>query len=244
MNVKANWLISKLKLQYQPVGLMLAEHKPFNAICFKKSGSGCIASLIFSAAKGKTVAIDKNSTGYACSAFYLGYADWIFNGIEFFLSHSPVPIGMECERFVESPDLAREFVKSYVPLEHTNKTYVFKPVLAFKEDEKPETVLFFANADQLSALVFLIQHAHPLDYDKVKTGFASACQAMVTIPLQYARKGENKAFWGMHDISVRTALPKDIMTMAMPYTLFEEICIQAPQSFLITEKWKQIEKRI
>ncbi|MEN6456096.1 MAG: DUF169 domain-containing protein, partial [Prolixibacteraceae bacterium] len=84
----------------------------------------------------------------------------------------------------------------------------------------------------------------PLDYDKVKTGFASACQAMVTIPLQYARKGENKAFWGMHDISVRTALPKDIMTMAMPYTLFEEICIQAPQSFLITEKWKQIEKRI
>lgn len=244
MNANANWLISKLRLRYQPVGLMFADKKPPHALFFKKSGNGCIAPLIFSAAKGKTVAIDKDSTGYACSAFYLGFAEWIFNGIEFFLSHSPVPIGRECERFVESPALAKEFVKSYVPLERIEKTYIFKPVPAFEEQEKPEIVLFFANADQLSALVFLIQHANPLDYDRVKTGFASACQAMITIPLQYARKGENKAFWGLHDISVRTSLPKDIMTLAMPYALFEEICNHAPKSFLITEKWKQIQRRM
>lgn len=244
MNANASWLISKLRLQYQPVGLKLSEKKPFNASFFKKSGSGCIAPLIFSAAKGKTVAIDRESTGYACSAFYLGYAEWIFNGIEFFLSHSPIPIGRECERFVENPALAREFVESYIPVERNEKTYVFKPVTQFSEGEKPEIVVFFANADQLSALVFLIQYAHPLDYDRVKTGFASACQAMVTIPLQYARKGESKAFWGLHDISARTALPKEIMSLSMPYALFEEICNYAPKSFLITEKWDQIQKRI
>ncbi|MEL7588041.1 MAG: DUF169 domain-containing protein [Prolixibacteraceae bacterium] len=244
MNENANWLVSKLQLKYQPVGMMFADSIPEEAVYLKKSGTACIAPLIFSAAKGKTVAIDKNSTGYGCSAFYLGYADWIFDGIEYFLSNGPVPTDRECERFIKTPALAKEFVESYIPKQQTSKTYIFKPLLSFKEDETPETVLFFANPDQLSALVFLIQHNHPLDFDRIKTGFASACMAMATIPLKYARNGESKAFWGLHDLAVRMHLPKDIMSMAMPYALFEEICALAPDSFLVTETWKQIEGRL
>ncbi len=243
MNANASWLINKLNLEYQPVGLLLTASKPENAVCFRKKGNGCIAPLIFSASKGKTVAIDEGSTGYPCSAFYLGYGDWIFDGIEYFLSNSPVPIGRECERIVKNAALARAFVESNVPKEKNQLTYVFKPLLSFTEQERPEVVLFFANADQLSALVFLIQHSHPLDDDRVKTGFASACMAMTTVPLKYAREGQSKAFWGLHDISVRASLPKDIMSMAMPYSLFEEICNDAPESFLITERWEKVAER-
>jgi hypothetical protein len=237
---KIQWLIDRLILNYLPVGLMLADKKPADAVSFKKKGKGCIASLIFSAAKGKTVAIDSESTGYPCSAFYLGYQDWIFQGIEYFLSSSPVPIGRECERFVHSPSLAKEYVESFVPEEHTKSAYVFKPVTLFAEDESPETVIFFANPDQLSALVFLIQYKHPLDFGRVVTGFASACMAMATIPLQYARKGESKAFWGLHDIAVRPSMPKDLMTISMPYKIFEEICSVADESFLNTENWASL----
>jgi len=241
---KAAWLFEKLAFAYQPIGMMFADEKPAGAICFKKAGDGCIAALIFSAAKGKTVAIDRHSTGYSCSAFFLGYSDWIFNGVEYFLSHSPVPIGRECERFVKSPKLAKEFARAFVPQTQENATYVFKPVVSFAENEKPEIVIFFANADQLSALVFLIQYAHPLDFDRIKTGFASACMSMVTIPLSYARRGEEKAFWGLHDVAIRPSLPEALMTMAMPFSMFREMCDAAPDSFLSTEKWNKILERI
>ena len=241
---KAYWLFDKLQFTYQPVGLTFTEEKPADALYFKKAGSGCIATLIFSASKGKTIAIDRESTGYPCSAFYLGFKDWIFNGIEYFLSNSPVPIGRDCERFVENPRLAKAYVESFVPGTMLDKTYVFKPVVSFTENEEPEIVIFFANADQLSALVFLIQYSHPLDFDRSKTGFASACAAMTTIPLQYARKGEDKAFWGLHDVSIRPHIPAEVMTMAMPFSMFKEICTIAPESFLGTEKWKKVLERI
>jgi hypothetical protein len=240
---QTEWFIERLGFKFLPVGLIRTKERPKEAVFFKKSGQGCIANLIFSASKGKTVSIDKNSTGYPCSAFYLGYTDWIFNGIEYFLSHSPVHIGRECERFVKSPSLAKEFVESFVPAEYNKDCYVFKPISGFKK-EKPEVVIFFANPDQISALVFLIHYAHPMDFNRIKTGFASACMAMVTIPMQYARQNDENAFWGLHDISVRPSFPEDINTLSMPVAMFESMISIADESFLQTDNWKKILGRI
>jgi len=244
MREKIAWLFDNLGFAFAPIGIMLADKIPEDALYFKRKGNGCIASLIFLASKGKTIAINKDSTGYPCSAFYLGYTDWIFDGVEYFLSHSSIPFGRECERFIKNPELAKEFVQSYVPYEFTDKTYVFKPIVAFADDEKPEAVIFFANPDQLSALVFLIHYSQPLNYNKVITGFASACMAMATIPLQYARKNENKAFWGLHDIAVRSSIPEDLMTLSMPFPMFKELCNSAPESFLGTANWQKLLARI
>jgi uncharacterized protein (DUF169 family) len=241
---QTQFFIEKLAFKYLPVGVIMAHERPKDALFFKKTGQGCIASLIFSAAKGKTVCIDKGSTGYPCSAFYLGYNDWIFNGIEYFLSHSPVPIGRECERFVKSPTLAKVFVESYVPVEFTKASYVFKPLTGFNKEEKPEIIIFFANPDQISALVFLIQYSHPTDFNRIITGFASACMAMVTLPMQYARQNEEKTFLGLHDIAVRPSFPENLMTLSMPYSVYEEIISIADESFLITENWNKLLTRI
>jgi uncharacterized protein (DUF169 family) len=236
--------ISQLGFQYLPVGMHIEAERPDGTVFFKKSGQGCIASLIFSASKGKTVSIGKSSTGYPCSAFYLGYNEWIFDGIEYFLSHSPLPIGRECERFVKTPSQAKEFVESYVPNKFTEGTYVFRPVNEYSDHNKPEIVIFYANPDQLSALVFLVQYSHPLDFNRIVTGFASACMAMVTLPMQYARRNEDKAFWGLHDIAVRPSFPKNIMTLSMPISMYEEIISITDESFLKTENWKKLLARI
>jgi uncharacterized protein (DUF169 family) len=241
---KAKWLFEKLSFAYQPIGLMMADKIPTGAVSLKKKGSGCIATLIFSAAKGKTVAIDKDSTGYSCSAFFLGYSDWIFKGVEYFLAHSPIPIGRECERFVQKPKQAKEFVRQFVPEQHEERAYVFKPFASFAAGEEPEVVIFFANPDQMSALVYLVHYAHPLDSDRIRTDFASACMGMATIPLRYARKGEDKALWGLHDIAIRPTLPAELTTLAMPLPMFRELCNLAPKSFLITDHWKKIQERI
>lgn len=54
---------------------------------------------------------------------------------------------------------------------------------------------------------------------------------------------KDKLGLGMHDISVRRRLPKDLMTLTMPYELFAEINKDIDQSFIITDSWKAIKER-
>lgn len=240
---QSNFLVERLGMKCKPIGFLFADKKPEDASGFKKSGEGCIAPLIFSAAKGKTVAFDKDAIGRPCSAFYLGYKEWIFPGIEYYLSHGPIS-GLECEHFVKTPELAKEYVKSLKSDELRKGAIIFKPINKFEKNEKPEAVILFANSDQISALVYLIHFSNPLLNDRIITGFASACISFFTIPLQYAKKGEKKAFWGLHDIAIRPSFPKEITSLSMSYEMYEEICSVAKKSFLITEKWNKLLYRI
>ena len=228
--------------QYSPVGVYFTENRPENASGCKSKGNGCIVPLIFSSAKGKTVAIDKDTTGFNCSAFYLGYQKWIFDGIENFLSNDVV-WGREPERFIKTKEQAKAFVESFVPEELNEKVAVFKPLENFKENEKPEVVIFFANADQLSGLIYQLHYSTPDVDDLVVTRFMSACGAMVTLPFKYKSEGKLKAFWGTHDIAARLRLPKDIMTLSMPMELVYQMYEDIDESFLITENWQKIKER-
>ena len=230
------------ELEYSPIGFHYSETKPEDAIGLKKKGRGCIIPLILASGKGKTVVFDKNSTGWDCSAFHLGYKDWIFPGIEYFLSHKML-FGSNCERFVKTPKLAKNYVKSIRFKKKSEGYSIFKALEKFTESEKPELVIFLANPDQLSGLVYLLQFDNPESDDRIVTKFASACGSIITLPLQYARKGEKKAFWGLHDISARTRFSKELMSITMPYELLEDIYKNINDSFLITERWQKIAKR-
>jgi len=232
----------RLGLEYEPVGVMFAGRKPEGALGFRRNGSGCIAPLVFSAAKGKTVAFDSESTGYPCSAFYLGYQESIFPGVERYLSTGPLP-GRDCERFVRTPELAGEFIASMKAPAPRTGVVIFKPVAAFNEDEAPEIVLLFADSDRMSALVYLAHHGCPLSQDRIATGFSSACGSLFTIPLQYASAGRRKAFWGLHDIAARSAFPREITSLGVPLEMFREMCAAAGESFLTTANWKKLRER-
>lgn len=233
----------KLAMQYSLVGFYFTDKRPEDAIGFKKSGNGCIMPLILASAKGKTVAFDENSIGWDCSAFHLGYKDWIFTGIEYFLSHGLL-ICRECERFVKTPELAMRYVESLKPQKKAKGVAVFKPLEKFSEQEKPEVVIFFANSDQLSALVYLLYFNAPEEEGRVEARFASACGSIITMPLKYARNGEKKAVWGLHDISSRVRLPKDLMTLTFPFALLVDMAEEMKESFLYTERWNKIAQRI
>ena len=232
----------KLGLGYQPVGMFYSDVRPQNAIGFKTKGNGCILPLIFKSAQGKTVSIDEETTGWNCSAFYLGYQDWIFDGIECFLSDGVVN-GREGERFIKTAKQAKSFVEYYKPEQLNQKVTVFKPLSDFEEDETPEIVIFFVNADEISALNYLLHFNSPEKEDRIVTRFISGCGSIVTLPMKLKREGKQQAVWGMHDISVRKRLPKELMTLTMPFELFVEINNETDQSFLITESWKAIKER-
>jgi uncharacterized protein (DUF169 family) len=231
----------KLGMKLSPVGVLFSDELPEGALHFKKKGSGCITPLIFKSAKGKTVAFDDSTTGWPCSSFYLGYSDWIFPGIEKFLSNEEVH-GREPERFMKNPETAKKFVESFIPENRRKGAVIFKPLEQFIEGEKPEIVIFFANPDQLSALVFLINFAVP-DEERIVTKMASACISIFTSPMKYAQKHEKKAVWGLHDISVRKLLPKDLMTLTLTYELFMEVYENINESFVSTENWEKLKER-
>lgn len=232
----------KLAMNYSPIGFYFTDKKPEGSVTFKNSGNGCIIPRVLASAKGKTYCFDKNNLP-SCASFFLGYRDSLFFGAEYFLSHAPLAGGM-CERFVKTPGLARKYIKSKKYEEKSKGFATFKPLEQFTDSEEPELVIFFANPDQLSGLVYLLYFGAPLDDDRVVAGFASGCGSVVTLPLQHARKGMKKAVWGLHDVSARAYLPADLMTLTMPYELLVEIWKDIKKSFVITGTWDKIARRI
>lgn len=139
--------------------------------------------------------------------------------------------------------MAKAFVENVKPVKTEKQYLVIKPLEDFLPEEEPESVLFFVNADQLSALVFLSHFDAPGSMDRIVAPFASACMALVTLPLKLARSNEQKAVMGMFDISVRTRMPQDLLSMAMPYAFLKNLYAILPESFVITENWEKVKAR-
>jgi hypothetical protein len=232
----------RIGFEFFPIGMFFSDRRPENAVGFKSKGNGCIIPLIFSSAKGKTVAFDKDTTGWDCSAFYLGYQDWIFNGIECFLSNGSV-LGRNGEKFIKTKSQAKALIQSLKPKTINNNVTVFKPLEEFETNEIPEIVIFFAKPDQLSGLVFLLHFNAPEKDDLVITRFMSGCGSIVTLPMKYKNESKVKVIWGMHDISARLRIPAELMTLTIPYNLLVEIYSDIDNSFLITNNWKKIKER-
>ncbi len=237
----ADELAAVLGMHLRPVGFRYTREKPQGALEFKRSG-GCLASLIFACARGATVAVGPGTCGRPCAAFYLGFAPWIFEGIEQFLSCGPC-LSREPERFIHTPELARQWLEAMRFSAPAGHLAVFKPFGSFAADERPDVAIFFATPDQLSALVYLLHHDNPMAEQRVVARFASACGSMVTLPLRSLREEKPAAFWGFHDPSARVHLPASLTTLAMPTAMLEEAWSHAGDSFLATPAWAKLRAR-
>ena len=238
----SNQFVERLKLEYNPVGLYFSNSLPEKHITVGKDGNGCIAPLILQGGKGKTVVFYEDHFGWPCSAYYLGYTDWIFPGIENYLSVVDIP-NRGCEKFIKTPELAKEYIES-LNLKPKSEGYaIFKPLAEFTGNEYPEVIIFFCNQDQISGLTNLTYFDNPLCSDRIITMFASSCASVASIPLKLSRAGIMKAVCGFHDISARARYSKNILSMAFTPKLFEEMAKNMNQSFLYTEKWDKISER-
>jgi len=232
-----------LKLdKYMPCGVYFSDEKPKNALELKKKGNGCIVPLILKAATGVPLVFAEESTGWPCSAFYLGFQDTIFEGIEYFLSNKD-DFWRPCERFIQSPALAKAFVDQVNAVKPEKKYVIIKLLADFLPVEEPESVLFFVNADQLSALVTLSHYDAPGSMDRVLAPFCSSCMSLVTLPLKLARSKEEKAVIGNFDIAARTRMPADLLSFAMPYSFLKKLAGFLPESFVTTHNWGIIKDR-
>ena len=231
-----------LGLRESPLGAYYTDEKP-KGVTPKKGVHLCMITLLKKARKkGKTVYFDRNHFGCPGGAYYMGFLESPMPNIEYFLSCG-IPGEMEGERYIKTPELAKEFFAEMKPRPAPASYCVFKPIENFQGDEKPEVVVFFAPPDILSGLFTLTNYALEKT-DAVLTPFASGCGSILARPLKEAEKEDPRAILGMFDVSARPGVKKDILTLAMPTSVFLKLLENVSGSFLETESWKKVWQRI
>jgi len=231
-----------LGLKESPLGVYYTNEKP-EGVSPQPGVHVCMIGLLKKARqRGKTVYFDKSHWGCPGGGYYMGFLASPMPKIEYFLSCG-IPGELNGERYVKTPELARQFFERMKPMPAPSTYCVFQPVERFQDGERPEIVCFFATPDILSGLFTLTNYALERT-DGVYTPFGSGCSSILTHPLKEADREDPRAILGMFDVSARPMVESDILTLSMPWGIFLKLLENVDESFLETESWKKVLRRI
>jgi hypothetical protein len=156
-------LADALAVKIAPVAILLTDTRPDDGTQFKPGRMGCVASMLLTAAQGRTVYFDKDPFGCPGGGAGLGFGDcYIRMGfpIERLLSTggtAQLPNGRiydmrEGERFHRSPEVTRRWLAEY-PFRQIPTAYVVvKPLADTAADEPIALVHWHVNPDQLDTV--------------------------------------------------------------------------------------------
>lgn len=229
-----------LGLKESPIGVYYSNERP-EGMMPNEGIQGCIIGFLKNVRKdGKIVYFDKDHYGCPGAAYYMGFREVPRQNIEYFLSYG-IPGEMEGERYIKTPELARKYFNKMKPRPAPGKFCIFKPIDKFKQNEIPEVVIFFVTLDLLSGLFTLTNYALEKT-DAIMTPFGSGCSTILTYPIK--DESSSYAFIGMFDVSARPMVEENIITLSMSYSIFNKLLENVSGSFLETESWKKVFRRI
>lgn len=267
-------LIAKaLETRYPPLAILWTDEIPPGTMQFQQGKWGCIMWLAAAAARGRPAACDKDSLGCVGGGVGMGFGElykqfpggeegfcrFLSSGIEGWPEGQAVAAGVRPflreetyddfvhgERYLKSPAEVRRFLAA-LPFFEVPKRYVlFLPLPAVDDKAlRPEVVVFFADPDELAALVVLANYGRG-DNENVLTPFAAGCQTLGIYPYREARSGRPRAVVGLTDLSarlfIRRQLGGDLLSFAVPFSLFAEMEGNVKGSFLERPTWQALLK--
>jgi hypothetical protein len=118
---------------------------------------------------------------------------------------------------------------------------VFKPWEQVTEQDNPELLVIFANADQLSALVVMADYSRGTN-QSVTAPFCAACQSIL-FGYAEAKKESPRGVIGFFDISQRRAVDREILTFTVPFKMLQEMETGVEGSFLQMHAWRKLQER-
>lgn len=247
-------LVDALKLKMQPVAIILTDDKPDEGLHFKEgSMGGCVAAMLVAASRKNRIAFfDRRTFGCPGGGTGLGFGDR-YEGfpIDCLLSTGDKEIAAqmgragammeEGERYYKNPELARKWVDSLPMTDVPTEYVVFKSWDQVTEQDEPELIIFFVNADQLSALAVMADYNRGTN-QSITSPFGAACQSIL-YGYAEAKKEHPGAVIGFFDISQRSAVDRETLTFTVPYRLFQEMEDNVEGSFLTKHIWKKLQER-
>ncbi len=203
----------------------------------------CVMANIWRARKNNTAAyFSRDRFGCLGGAFYLGFSKPQLDFIAHYVS-SGIPNVLEGEHYFESPEATRNFFNAIDPRPAPARFCVFKPLSQFGPGEEPEVVIFFARPEMIAGLHFLATFVTN-DIEAVAAPFGADCSFIVTWPLKYLSQGKLKAVVGGWDPSARKFHRPDEISFAIPREMWARMVARWPESFLTTDTWATVKKKI
>jgi len=202
----------------------------------------CIICELSRVRKGESLYYDNENTICGGAKRYLGFTDQLRPNFRYFLSCG-IPGKMEGERYIKTPEMVDEILRDQQKLPVTGRNLVFKRWDKLTEADEPQVVVFFATPDVMSGL-FTLANFDRSRPDATFTPFGAGCGSMVYYPFMEMLADKPRAAIGMFDISARPCVPSNVLTFAVPYQRFITMMGNMEESFLITESWKTVQKRI
>jgi uncharacterized protein (DUF169 family) len=207
----------------------------------KPEGRNCIICELSKVRKGRSLYFNGSTLGCGGSRRYLGYTEKMRPGFEYFLSCGNE--SMEGERYIRTPEMVKELMKNQKTLPAEGKNIVFKRWDKLEEIDEPVAVVFFARPDVLSGL-FTLANFDQTEPNGTFTPFGAGCSSVVHYPFLESLSDRPRAVIGLFDPSARPCVAENIMTFAIPMKKFEKMIGYMEESFLITETWDTMRKRI
>jgi hypothetical protein len=202
----------------------------------------CVIGALANVREGIPMRFDADSIGCPGGKRYLGYAEDIMPGFEYFLSYG-IPGRLEGERYCKSPELVREIMKNSPTFKAPDRFIVFKRWDKLEEADNPEVVIFFTEPDVLAGL-FTLARFDEADRNAVSAPFGSGCSTIVQYPYLERESERPRATIGMFDPSARPFVPRNVISFSVPMRKFTTMVDNMEESFLITDTWGRIQKRM
>jgi uncharacterized protein (DUF169 family) len=207
----------------------------------KPKGRSCLICELARVRNGRPMFYNIESLACMGARRYLGYSEKMRPGFEYFLSCGNDQ--MEGERYIRTPEIVREFMKNQQTLPIEGKNIVFKRWDNLTLNDDPDVVIFFARPDVLSGL-FTLANFDQTDPNGTITPFGAGCGTIIHHPYLESQSDRQRAVIGMFDPSARPCVPEDTLTFAVPMKRFEKMIGYMEESFLITDTWTTVKKRI
>jgi uncharacterized protein (DUF169 family) len=202
----------------------------------------CVIGALSKVREGESLCFDVDSVGCPGGKRYLGFKEEIMPDFKYFLSCG-IPGELEGERYKKSPELVEAIMKDWPVFRAPGNYIIFKRWDMLEEIDKPEVIIFFAQPDVLSGLFTLVSFDE-VESNGVFTPFGSGCSTVVQYPYLEISSNRPRAVIGMFDVSARPFVPGDMLTFSVPMSKFVRMIENIEESFLITDSWKAVQKRI
>lgn len=259
-----------MRLRYPPMAIIWSDEKPEGVMQFAPGRWGCVMGVFTAILERNRVAVfDRETCGCWGGCVGLGFGNGYelfpggVQGFYRFLSNGNAgseegqAIAEACagwmqgefredflngERYKQTPEHVQGFVDRAPIMQVPTRYVIFKPLPQVQPDEEVQVVVFLANADQMSALVVLANYDRP-DSDGATIPFAAGCQSIGIFTYREIASAHPRAVVGLNDLSARKAtrrLGKDLVTVSVPWKLFQTMEANVAESFLEKSPWTEL----
>ena len=141
----------------------------------------------------------------------------------------------------KSPDIAKLQLDAIKDYGDGTDAIVFQELdSAMGEDRPIEVVVFLVDPTRLSALALLAGYSKSTPGPAATMPYGHACQQIYALPRSEGESDDPHAIIGMTDIYARRFVPSDILSFAVPFSLYERMDRDIDGSYFCRGKWPEM----